>query len=56
MATGRSTQLTGQIGEHLVAAGLGRMGFVAAPFAGNVPHFIGLRTCRLTALNAAALG
>ncbi len=39
MATGRSTQLTRQIGEHLVAAELGRLGFIAAPFAGNVPHF-----------------
>ncbi len=39
MATGRSTQLTRQVGEHLVAAKLGRRGFVAAPFAGNVPLF-----------------
>ena len=39
MATGLSTQLTRQIGEHLVAAKLGRMGYVAAPFAGNVPLF-----------------
>ena len=39
MATGRSTQLTRQVGEHLVAAKLGRMGYVAAPFAGNVPLF-----------------
>lgn len=39
MATGRSTQLTRQIGEHLVAAELGRMGLIATPFAGNVPHF-----------------
>lgn len=39
MATGRSTQLTRQVGEHLVAAELGRMGFVATPFAGNVPNF-----------------
>jgi len=39
MATGRSTQLTRQIGEHLVAAELGRMGFIATPFAGNVPNF-----------------
>ncbi len=39
MATGRSIQLTRQIGEHLVAAKLGRMGYVAAPFAGNVPLF-----------------
>lgn len=39
MATGRSTQLTRQIGEHLVAAKLGRLGFAAAPYAGNVPLF-----------------
>lgn len=39
MATGRSTQLTRQVGEHLVAAELGRRGLVAAPFAGNVPLF-----------------
>jgi len=39
MTTGRSTQLTRQIGEHLVAAEFGRIGFVAVPFAGNVPHF-----------------
>lgn len=39
MATGHSMQLTRQIGEHLVAAELGRRGYVAAPFAGNVPMF-----------------
>jgi hypothetical protein len=39
MATGRSTQLTRQIGEHLVASELGRMDIIATPFAGNVPHF-----------------
>jgi hypothetical protein len=39
MATGRSTQLTRQIGEHLVVAKLGRLGYVATPFAGNVPDF-----------------
>ncbi len=39
MQTGLSNQLTRQIGEHLVAAKLGRMGYVAAPFAGNVPLF-----------------
>jgi hypothetical protein len=39
MATGRSIQLTRQIGEHLVAAELGRKGFIATPFAGNVPNF-----------------
>jgi len=39
MATGISTQLTRQIGEHLVAAKLGRLGLFATPFAGNVPDF-----------------
>ena len=39
MATGRGTQLTRQIGEHLVAAELGRLGYIAAPFAGNVPLY-----------------
>lgn len=39
MATGISTQLTRQIGEHLVAAKLGRLGLFATPFAGNVPEF-----------------
>lgn len=32
-----STQLTGQIGEALVVAELGRRGIVATSFAGNVP-------------------
>ena len=39
VSRGRSNQLTRQIGEHLVAAELGRLGCVAAPFAGNVPLF-----------------
>ena len=39
MQTGLSNQLTRQVGEHLVAAKLGRMGYVASPFAGNVPLF-----------------
>ena len=39
MATGTSNQLARQIGEHLVAAELGRRGYIAAPFAGNVPLF-----------------
>ena len=39
MTTGRDTQLTRQIGEHLVAVKLGRLGYIAAPFAGNVPLF-----------------
>jgi hypothetical protein len=39
MATGRGMQLTRQIGEHLVAAEVGRRGYIAAPFAGNVPMY-----------------
>jgi hypothetical protein len=39
MATGRTTQLTGAIGEFLVAAELCRRGLLATPFAGNVPHY-----------------
>ncbi len=39
MATGRNSQLTRQIGEHLVVAKLGRLGYIASPFAGNVPEF-----------------
>jgi len=39
MATGRSTQLTRQIGEHLIVSKLGRLGYIATPFAGNVPDF-----------------
>ncbi len=37
--TGREMQLTRQIGEHLVAAELGRRGYVATPFSGNIPMF-----------------
>jgi len=37
MATGLSSKLTGQIGEHLVTAELGRRGVIATPFSGNVP-------------------
>jgi hypothetical protein len=39
MATGRDRQLARHVGEHLVAAELGRRGYVATPFAGNVPMF-----------------
>ena len=37
MAKYFKTQLSGQIGEHLVVAELGRLGVIATPFAGNVP-------------------
>jgi hypothetical protein len=39
MATGRSVQLTGAIGEFLVSAELCRKGLLATPFSGNVPHY-----------------
>jgi hypothetical protein len=39
MAAGRDNQLTRQIGEHLVAAELGRRKYAATPFSGNVPMF-----------------
>ena len=39
MATGRSTYLTKQAGEYLVAAELSRRGFIATTFTGNVPHY-----------------
>jgi len=39
MATGRSNQLTKQIGEYLVASELGRIGLIAATFSGNVPDY-----------------
>jgi len=39
MATGRSTKLTGAIGEFLVSAELCRRGLLATPFSGNVPHY-----------------
>lgn len=37
MAKDYRRKLTGQIGEHLVVAELGRQGIVATPFAGNMP-------------------
>src|ERR1044071_1743697 len=42
MSSGRSNKLAGQIGEYLVCAELGRRGFIATPFSGNVPTFDGL--------------
>ena len=39
MRSGRSNKLVGQIGEFLVFAELGRRGYVATPFSGNVPDF-----------------
>lgn len=39
MATGINNKLTGQIGEHLVTAVLGTLGYYASPYSGNVPKF-----------------
>jgi hypothetical protein len=39
LATGHGNQLTRQVGEHLVAAELGRRGYFATPFAGNIPMY-----------------
>lgn len=39
MATGRSIQLTKQVGEYLVAAELCRRDWIATTFSGNVPAY-----------------
>lgn len=39
MATGFSNKVVGQTGEFAVCAQLGKLGLVATPFAGNLPHF-----------------
>ena len=39
MSTGLSNKLAGQVGEFLVCAELGRRGFIATSFTGNVPEF-----------------
>jgi len=39
MPSGRSNQLTKQIGEYLVACELARRGFIVATFSGNVPDY-----------------
>ena len=36
---GRNNKLAGQIGEYLVCAELGRRGYIATSFTGNVPEF-----------------
>lgn len=36
---GRRFKITGQIGEYLVAAELGRRGYIATTFSGNIPEF-----------------
>lgn len=49
MKIGTRNRLTGQIGEHLVSAILGTLGYYASPYAGNVPEF------DLTAVNSQSL-
>ena len=49
MASRSLNKLTGQIGEHLVAAILGTKGYYASPYSGNVPGF------DITAVNAETL-
>lgn len=49
MATGEGNKLTGQIGEHLVSAMLGTLGYYATPYSGNVPGF------DITAVNSETL-
>lgn len=39
MASGLSNKLTGQIGEYLACAQLGKLGYIATSFTGNVPEF-----------------
>lgn len=39
MSTGLSNKLAGQVGEFLVCAELGRRGFIATSFTGNLPEF-----------------
>jgi len=39
MKAGKRNKLTGQVGEHLVAAILGTKGYYASPYSGNVPGF-----------------
>ena len=39
MASGLSTKLAGQIGEFLACAELGRKGYIATSFTGNVPEY-----------------
>ena len=39
MATGLSNKLTGQTGEYLACAELGRRGLIATTFTGNVPEY-----------------
>ena len=50
MGSGVHNKLIGQIGENLVAAKLGTLGYYASPYAGNVPGF------DLTAVDSKKIG
>lgn len=39
MRKGRNNKLVGQVGEFLVCAELGKRGYIATSFTGNVPEF-----------------
>ena len=39
MKRGRNNKLAGQIGEFLVCAELGKRGYIATSFTGNIPEF-----------------
>ena len=39
MSKGRNNKLVGQVGEYLVCAELGKRGYIATSFTGNVPEF-----------------
>lgn len=59
MPSGRRNNLVRQVGEHLVCAELGRRGFTATPFSGNVPTFDVLATdeqCRTVPIQVKASG
>ena len=57
MSSGHGNKLTGQVGEFLVCAELGRRGLIATPFSGNVPTFDVLATdkqCRTVPIQVKA--
>ena len=57
IAKGLSNKLAAQIGEYLVCAELGRRGYIATPFAGNVPTYDVLATdqhCRTVPIQVKA--
>jgi len=46
--SGLTNKLTGQIGEYLVCAKLGKLGLIATPFAGNVPTSVCVNSIETT--------